>query len=102
MTNLSCLSNALPIVRDSTPSAIPLRIQIPVVSKRGRALSQSCRLTTTHLPIRLPTAPVFRGSGLAVGRALVAVLENHQNADGSIRVPAALQPYLGGADTLHA
>ena len=44
----------------------------------------------------------LNGSGLAVGRALVAVLENHQNADGSIRVPAALQPYLGGADTLHA
>jgi seryl-tRNA synthetase len=42
----------------------------------------------------------LNGSGLAVGRALVAVLENHQNADGSIRVPAALQPYLGGANTL--
>ncbi|TSH90461.1 serine--tRNA ligase [Verticiella sediminum] len=38
----------------------------------------------------------LNGSGLAVGRALVAVLENHQQADGSIRVPAALQPYLGG------
>jgi seryl-tRNA synthetase len=44
----------------------------------------------------------LNGSGLAVGRALVAVLENHQNADGSIRVPAALQPYLGGLDTLRA
>lgn len=38
----------------------------------------------------------LNGSGLAVGRALVAVLENHQNADGSITVPLALQPYLGG------
>jgi seryl-tRNA synthetase len=44
----------------------------------------------------------LNGSGLAVGRALVAVLENHQNADGSIRVPAALRPYLGGLDTLRA
>ncbi len=44
----------------------------------------------------------LNGSGLAVGRALVAVLENHQNPDGSIRVPKALQPYLGGMDTLRA
>ncbi|HSB22298.1 MAG TPA: serine--tRNA ligase [Burkholderiaceae bacterium] len=42
----------------------------------------------------------LNGSGLAVGRALVAVLENHQQADGSIRLPAALKPYAGGADTL--
>ncbi len=44
----------------------------------------------------------LNGSGLAVGRALVAVLENHQQADGSIRVPAALRPYLGGAELLKA
>ncbi len=37
----------------------------------------------------------LNGSGLAVGRALVAVLENHQNADGSIYIPVALRPYLG-------
>jgi seryl-tRNA synthetase len=42
----------------------------------------------------------LNGSGLAVGRALVAVLENHQNADGSIRIPKALQPYLSGAETI--
>ena len=44
----------------------------------------------------------LNGSGLAVGRALVAVLENHQNEDGSIRVPVALRPYLRGLDTLRA
>ncbi|MBL0917389.1 MAG: serine--tRNA ligase [Hydrogenophaga sp.] len=44
----------------------------------------------------------LNGSGLAVGRALVAVLENHQNADGSINVPTALRPYLGGLHTLKA
>ncbi len=38
----------------------------------------------------------LNGSGVAVGRALVAVMENHQNVDGSISIPAALQPYLGG------
>jgi len=44
----------------------------------------------------------LNGSGLAVGRALVAVLENHQQADGSIKIPAALQPYLGGLTVLAA
>ncbi len=44
----------------------------------------------------------LNGSGLAVGRALVAVLENHQQADGSIKVPVALRPYLGGAELLKA
>jgi seryl-tRNA synthetase len=42
----------------------------------------------------------LNGSGLAVGRALVAVLENHQQPDGSIAVPAALRPYLGGIEVL--
>ena len=40
----------------------------------------------------------LNGSGLAVGRTLVAVLENYQNADGSVAVPAALRPYMGGLD----
>ena len=44
----------------------------------------------------------LNGSGLAVGRTLVAVLENHQQADGSITVPAALRPWLGGAEVLRA
>ncbi|MGD9834247.1 MAG: serine--tRNA ligase [Piscinibacter sp.] len=44
----------------------------------------------------------LNGSGLAVGRALVAVLENHQHSDGSIHVPAVLRPYLGGLETLKA
>jgi len=38
----------------------------------------------------------LNGSGVAVGRALIAVLENYQNEDGSVRVPDALQPYMGG------
>ena len=38
----------------------------------------------------------LNGSGLAVGRTLVAILENHQQADGSVKIPAALQPYMGG------
>ena len=44
----------------------------------------------------------LNGSGLAVGRALVAVLENCQNADGSVTVPEVLRPYMGGLETLSA
>ena len=44
----------------------------------------------------------LNGSGLAVGRALVAVLENHQQADGSIAIPKALRPYLGNQAVLRA
>jgi seryl-tRNA synthetase len=42
----------------------------------------------------------LNGSALAVGRTLVAVLENYQNADGSVTVPAVLKPYMGGVATL--
>ncbi|NHQ86191.1 serine--tRNA ligase [Iodobacter sp. HSC-16F04] len=42
----------------------------------------------------------LNGSGLAVGRTLVAVLENYQNADGSITIPAVLRPYMGGLEVL--
>jgi len=42
----------------------------------------------------------LNGSGLAVGRTLVAVLENYQNEDGSVTVPAALKPYMGGLEKL--
>ena len=42
----------------------------------------------------------LNGSGLAVGRTLLAVLENHQTADGSVTIPAALQPYMSGKTTI--
>jgi seryl-tRNA synthetase len=44
----------------------------------------------------------LNGSGLAVGRCLVAVLENFQNADGSVTVPTALVPYMGGLQHISA
>ena len=44
----------------------------------------------------------LNGSGLAVGRTLVAVLENNQNADGSVTIPKALQPYMGGKTVITA
>ncbi|PYT08315.1 MAG: serine--tRNA ligase [Acidobacteria bacterium] len=45
-------------------------------------------------------AHTLNGSGLAVGRTLVAILENNQQADGSVVVPAALRPYAGGLETI--
>ena len=44
----------------------------------------------------------LNGSGLAVGRTLVAVMENYQRADGGIDVPAVLRPYMGGAAVIAA
>jgi seryl-tRNA synthetase len=44
----------------------------------------------------------LNGSGLAVGRTLIAVMENYQRADGGIDIPAALQPYMGGVEVIPA
>jgi seryl-tRNA synthetase len=44
----------------------------------------------------------LNGSGLAVGRTLVAVLENYQRADGTVTVPEVLRPYMGGLELLTA
>ena len=44
----------------------------------------------------------LNGSGVAAGRALIAVMENYQQEDGSIRIPAALQPYMGGLTSIEA
>jgi seryl-tRNA synthetase len=46
------------------------------------------------------TVHTLNGSGVAAGRALIAVLENYQEPDGSVRVPTALQPYMGGVTAL--
>jgi seryl-tRNA synthetase len=50
------------------------------------------------------TMPVhtLNGSGLAVGRTLIAILENFQREDGSVSVPPALQPYMGGLQVIAA
>jgi len=44
----------------------------------------------------------LNGSGVAVGRALIAMLENYQEEDGSVRVPEALKPYMGGLAKIEA
>ncbi len=51
---------------------------------------------------RSPTSTRLNGSGIAVGRALIAVMENYQQADGSIEVPEVLRPYMGGLESIAA
>jgi len=53
-------------------------------------------LTRMRVDKKTELVHTLNGSGLAVGRTLLALMENHQQADGSIAIPAALQPYLGG------
>ena len=62
---------------------------------QARRMQARWRNPETGKPELLHT---LNGSGLAVGRALVAVMENYQDADGSIRVPEALLPYMGGIE----
>mgnify|MGYP001812280163 FL=1 len=64
---------------------------------QARRMQARWRNPETGKPELLNT---INGSGLAVGRTLVAVLENYQQADGSVVVPEALQPYMGGIEVL--
>lgn len=64
---------------------------------QARRMQARWRNPETNRPELLHT---INGSGLAVGRTLVAVLENYQQADGSVQVPKVLQSYMGGATTL--
>jgi seryl-tRNA synthetase len=65
---------------------------------QARRLQARWRNPETGKPELLHT---LNGSGLAVGRTLVAILENYQQADGTIVIPSVLRPYLGGLDRLH-
>jgi seryl-tRNA synthetase len=64
---------------------------------QARRLQARWRNPETGKPELLHT---LNGSGLAVGRALVAVLENYQQEDGSVLIPPALVPYMGGLEVL--
>jgi seryl-tRNA synthetase len=66
---------------------------------QARRMGARFRDADTGKPRLLHT---LNGSGLAVGRALVAVLENHQQADGGVAIPVALRPYMGGVSRLEA
>ncbi|MGX9189436.1 serine--tRNA ligase [Stenotrophomonas sp. Ker107b] len=64
---------------------------------QARRMQARWRNPETSKPELLHT---LNGSGVAVGRAMIAVMENYQNADGSITVPDALKPYMGGVEII--
>ncbi len=66
---------------------------------QARRMKARVRDPETGKPVYLHT---LNGSGVAAGRALIAILENHQQADGSIAVPEALKAYMGGLETIAA
>ncbi len=66
---------------------------------QARRMKARWRNPETGKPELLHT---LNGSGLAVGRTLVAILENYQQADGCVKVPEALQPYMGGVEMLQS
>ena len=64
---------------------------------QARRLQARVRNPETNKPELVHT---LNGSGLAVGRTMIAVMENYQNADGSITIPEALRPYMGGVEKI--
>jgi seryl-tRNA synthetase len=66
---------------------------------QARRMAARWRNPATNKPELVHT---LNGSGVAAGRALIAVMENYQNADGSVTVPPVLKPYMGGVDRLPA
>jgi seryl-tRNA synthetase len=95
-------------------AAKTLDIEVYLPSQSGYREISSCSNCTDfqarRAAIRYRPAPgakprfvhTLNGSGLAVGRTLIAVLENYQQADGTVRIPAALVPYLGGQEVIAA
>jgi seryl-tRNA synthetase len=64
---------------------------------QARRMNARYRPADAKHPVHVHT---LNGSGIAVGRALIAVLENYQNGDGSITVPEVLRPYMGGLEKI--
>jgi seryl-tRNA synthetase len=69
---------------------------------QARRMQARFRPSVNAQPGKPELVHTLNGSGLAVGRALVAVLENYQQADGSVVVPEVLRPYMGGLAILKA
>ena len=75
-----------------------LGVRLPkTLGRQARRMQARWRNPETGKPEPLHT---LNGSGLAVGRTLIAVLENNQREDGSIAIPKALRPYLGGDEVI--
>jgi seryl-tRNA synthetase len=68
---------------------IRLRAEVPLGAREGGSGSGKAEFVHT-----------LNGSGPAVGRTLIALLENNQQPDGTVAIPAALRPYMGGVETI--
>jgi len=67
------------------------------------ALYQARRANIRYKPLNKNKSELvhtLNGSGLAIGRTWLAILENYQQADGTVRIPGVLQPYMGGAEVI--
>jgi len=75
--------------------------EVSSCSSFGDFQARRARIRYRHPDHKKPRlVHTLNGSGLAVGRTMVALLENHQQADGSVRIPAALVPYMGGVEQI--
>jgi seryl-tRNA synthetase len=75
--------------------------EVSSCSSFGDFQARRARIRYRHPDHKKPRlVHTLNGSGLAVGRTLVALLENHQQADGSVRIPKALVPYMGGVEQI--
>ena len=63
-----------------------------------QARRMNCRFRDEDKKVRFPHT--LNGSGLALARLLAAILENYQNGDGTVSIPDALRPYMGGAERI--
>ena len=81
--------------RRRTPTARSARAPTSRRSRRG-----ACRRAFATASGKPELVHTLNGSGLAVGRTLVAILENFQNADGTVTVPSALRPFIGGQERI--
>ena len=80
------MDNLLPDIRNAARAVIIRNEQLLLLRKEGGGKPEFVH--------------TLNGSGLAIGRTLVAVMENYQLADGGIRVPEVLKPYMGGLERL--
>ena len=74
--------------------------EISSISNCGAFQARRLKARFKNAEGKMEFVHTLNGSGLAVGRTLVAVLENYQNADGSVTIPKVLQPYMGGKATI--
>ena len=75
-------------------------VEVSSLSNCGDFQARRANIRFKHKGGKTQFVHTLNGSGLAIGRTLAAILENYQNADGSVTVPEALKPYMGGIEVI--